>query len=128
MTTNTKAILLSFFYTLFLPFVIAAGLSISFAHILLVPTFFSLVAFSVLFEVYIRKFQNAKTISDFAEKYSNLKYKRYLTPLTCQACAAKNVIEIDLDKNTEFKCTTCGKQNAVYVQFITAIASKHEKI
>lgn len=127
MTTQNKAILSFLFYTIILPLIIAAGLSFIF-HVNFLVTGFTFIAASVLLEKIIDKGVTAKHVTDFTEKYSKLPYKKYFTKLNCQNCHAPNIIEMDLDKNTEFVCEQCKRKNAVYTTFTTAIASPHEKL
>ena len=125
MTTQTKALLSFVFYTILLPAIIAFGLAFLFNSNFLIA-WFSLTALSVLIEKILEKGVTAKRISDFTDKYSNLPYKKYMVRLNCQNCHHVNVIEMDLNKNTEFVCSQCQRKNAVYTTFTTAIASKHE--
>lgn len=69
------------------------------------------------------KYIETKHIFKILNKYENLKYKKYLIPLICQACGSTNSIEIDLT-NTEFVCSKCEKKNAIYINFSTAIISE----
>lgn len=125
---NVKAFLMFFNCTILLPLVIALCTSFAFPHVNGVFVFLGLCAFSVLYDSYYKKVKNYKLMKTFTETYSKLPYKKYMIPLTCQACGQKNIAEIDLDKNTEFVCSSCSKKNAIYVQFTTAIAAKHEKL
>lgn len=76
----------------------------------------------------VYKEQNSliKSVSKFEEfikRYEELKYKKYRIPLTCQACGRENTVELDLT-NTEFKCKYCERNNAIYVNFSTAITTE----
>ncbi len=54
------------------------------------------------------------------EEYSSKDYKKYILPLTCQACGKENTVELDLE-NTEFTCKFCGVENAIYTNFSTVV-------
>jgi len=128
MNNTYKALSLFLLYTILLPMLIALGVSASFPNVSFITMFLTIVATSVLLDGYYKKEKNFKLMKSFTENYSKIPFKKYALPLNCQACNSKNVIEIDLDKNTEFVCDSCGKKNAIYIQFTTAIAAKHEKL
>lgn len=45
---------------------------------------------------------------------------RQQTTLPCAYCNAPNSIDIRLDQTSDFECTTCNKENAVYIDIETA--------
>ena len=42
------------------------------------------------------------------------------TPLPCNFCKHINIVDIRIDEDNGFECTSCGKNNAVYVSIDTA--------
>jgi hypothetical protein len=54
------------------------------------------------------------------EEYASKDYKKYILPLTCQACGKENTVELDLE-NTEFTCKFCEVENAIYTNFSTVV-------
>lgn len=59
------------------------------------------------------------TIDESLAHYNALEYKKYKIPLTCQGCGRNNDVELDLT-NTEFVCSFCELDNAIYINFTTA--------
>lgn len=61
-----------------------------------------------------------KEIKEVLQEYNKKPFKQYLLELNCSHCSAKNEVVLDLDEETEFKCTNCGKDNVVYTNIMTA--------
>lgn len=74
----------------------------------------------IIVYLFYKRMDNIKKIENTLNKYESLKYKKYLIPLICQNCGTTSNIELDLT-NTEFTCPHCNTENAIYINFSTAL-------
>lgn len=65
------------------------------------------------------KYYETANLLAYAKEYASKPFKEYRIGLNCAHCGHSNKVEVNL-VDTEFKCTNCGKDNGIHVEFMTA--------
>lgn len=120
MKTSKKILIIS--TSLIITALLSAAVSSGFAYLLewnFWPLFWLFFACQILGSLWFDRYYESKKLIKAVEDYANKPYKKYMIPLNCGHCGAKNEIEIDLT-DTEFRCDNCKKFNGIHVNFMAA--------
>lgn len=69
------------------------------------------------------KYSTDKQLLEYAQEYASKPFQEYEIDVACTYCGKSNILAVDLN-NTTFDCSTCNRQNALYINFIPAAITK----
>lgn len=86
------------------------------------PIFIGLALLQIVGQHIADRYLEINVIKKGLQEYNAKPYKEFIIPLTCQVCGKVDNVTMDLSE-TEYRCTSCQRKNAIYVTFATAAMS-----
>lgn len=86
------------------------------------PIFVGLSLLQIVGKYGADRYLEINVIKNGLKEYNQKPYKDFVIPLTCQVCGKVDNVTMDLSE-TEYRCTSCQRKNAIYVTFATAAMS-----